>query len=142
MRCCVVAEDSRAVATGGQSWKRHAIDAVLVGIGTEVVLGATVPIFDGAGWVALLASVVILVACGFAATALVRLPLRWSYAVAVVLWVGSVLAGMAAEHGGPGGQFRLAVVGAYAVFVNGLSAGFFVVGAGLGRWVTRRGHLW
>ena len=137
-----MAEDAQAVATGWRSWKRHAVDAVLVGIGTEVVLGATVPIFVGAEWVALLADVVVLVACGLAATALVRLPLRWSYAVAVVLWVGSVVGGMAAEHGGPGGQFRLAVVGAHVVVVDGLFAGFFVVGAGLGRWVTRRRHRW
>lgn len=137
-----MAEDAQAVATGGRSWKRHAVDAVLVGIGTEVVLGATVPISVGAEWVALLADVVVLVACGLAATALVRLPLRWSYAVAVALWVGSVVGGMAAEHGGPGGQFRLAVVGAHVVVVDGLSAGFFVVGAGLGRWVTRRRHRW
>jgi hypothetical protein len=60
--------------------------------------------------------------------------------VAVVLWVGSVAGGIAAEHGGPGGR-RLAVVGAHVV-VDGLFAGFFVVGAGLGRWVTRLRHRW
>ena len=133
-----VAEDAQAVATDRQSWMRHAVDAVLVGIGTAVVFGATVPIFAGGGWAALLAKMVVLVACGFASTALVRLPLRWSCAVAVVLWVGSLVVTWRQhdlvtwrQHDGPAGLLRLAVLDA-------LYAGLFVVGAASRGWWAKR----
>lgn len=128
-----VAEDAQAVATDRQSWMRHAVDALLVGIGTAVVLGATVPIFAGGGWAGLLAKLVVLVACGFASTALVRLPLRWSCAVAVVLWVlgvGSLVVTWR-QQDGPAGLLRLAVL-------ESLYAGLFVVGAASRGWWAKR----
>ncbi|MFI5099068.1 MAG: hypothetical protein ACHQE5_00900 [Actinomycetes bacterium] len=113
------------------SWKRHAVVAAIVVVGTVVVLNAAaLAVFAVVSWIAFPVLLVVLALCGWAATRFGWLPMRWVAGVAVLLWAGSVLVAWSGEDG-LAGRLRI-------VLLNAIYVGAFAVGAREGGRASRR----
>jgi hypothetical protein len=87
-----VATSALGVGTDRRGWKHLVVVAVVAVVGTTVVYYAAASVVVGLGWsLALALLAVVLTVCGVATTAVGRLPLRWAYSVALLLWAGSMV---------------------------------------------------
>jgi len=86
----LVTTSAPGLGTHRRGWKHDVVVAVVAVVGTTVVYTAAASVVVGLGWSVVLALLaVVLTVCGVATTAVGRLPLRWAYSVAVLLWAGA-----------------------------------------------------